>query len=69
MRTYLIRGNHPIMRYINLHAEGLEELDRKVAELEDIGYEVTTFKVENEEERNGEHGPPSRSDYHGNIPK
>ena len=40
-KTFRIEGNHPIGRYITWSANGLDELNRKVKELEDCGYEVT----------------------------
>lgn len=41
MKQFKIIGNHPIAKYITWTATGLQELDRKVRELEQAGYEVT----------------------------
>jgi hypothetical protein len=41
MQQYRIEGNHPIGRYITWTADGLADLNQKVKELEDHGYEVT----------------------------
>jgi hypothetical protein len=46
MKTFRIEGNHPIARYITWSANGLDELNRKVKELEDHGYEVTVEPLE-----------------------
>lgn len=46
MKTFRIEGNHPIAKYITWSAKGLDELNRKVKELEDHGYEVTVKPLE-----------------------
>jgi hypothetical protein len=69
MQQYCIRGNHPIGRYINWTAEGVQELDKKVHELESIGYEVNVFKIGNLDQGDGEIGPPSSPNFQGDIPK
>lgn len=46
MNIYKIIGNHPICRYITWTAKGVDELNNKVKELEDAGYEVTVEAVE-----------------------
>ena len=40
MKKYIIEGNHPIFKYINWTAVGLKELNQKISELEDAGYEI-----------------------------
>lgn len=52
MQLYRIEGNHPIGRYITWAADGLDDLNKKVKELEDHGYEVTVTSKATEDRSN-----------------
>jgi len=41
MIVYEIRGNHPVLRYVDTVAESIEVKDALVTELKRLGYEVT----------------------------
>ena len=41
METYIIKGNHPTFKYVNLIANGESDLRNKMHELLTNGYEVT----------------------------
>ena len=41
MEIYIIKGNHPIFKYVNLITNGKENLHNKMHELLANGYEVT----------------------------
>jgi len=43
---YLVKGNHPIFRYINRRCLSLEEAQRIKKALEEIGYEVTIEPIQ-----------------------
>ena len=46
MIEFKIEGNHPILRRIDWVSLGVDDLNRKVKELEDAGYEVTVKTVD-----------------------
>lgn len=51
METYVIEGNHPIFKYVNLIANGESDLHNKMHELLANGYEIIT-RVESAEQTN-----------------
>lgn len=41
MKKYIIEGNHPTLKYINLGINRLDELSSKIGKLLAAGYEIT----------------------------
>jgi hypothetical protein len=40
MQRFLIKGNHPVLRYVTWIAEGTDDLNQRYKELQDAGYEI-----------------------------